>query len=177
MNFTTKQLKLKFSSRIYLCTVVLFLHSSLLFSQSDSFGFAKIPLTKNYNTEDYKGGIQNWGLSQDERGYMYIANNFGLLEYDGSTWQIYSVENNTKVRSVYTDNDGKIYIGGQNQFGYFEPNEIGELTFNSLYDSLPLEDRDLEDVWRIMRYDDVILFSTYKHTIAYDGKSVKKIQK
>ncbi len=176
MNFTTKRLKLTFSSSIAVCTVVLFSHSSHLFSQSDSFGFAKIPLTKNYSTEDYKGGIQNWGLCQDERGYMYIANNFGLLEYDGSTWQIYSVENNTKVRSVFTDNDGKIYIGGQNQFGYFEPNEIGVLTFNSLYDSLPLEDRDLEDVWRIMRYNDVILFSTYKHTIAYDGKKVEKIK-
>ncbi len=151
------------------------LTNSGLYSQSDHYGFAKIPLIKSYSTDDYDGGIQNWDFSQDERGYLYVANNFGLLEFDGSTWNNYEVDNNTRVRSVFADIDGRIYIGGQNQFGYFKSEENGVLRFHSLYDSLPQEDRNLEDIWRILKHDDQIIFSSYLGSVTYDGNTVKRI--
>ncbi|MEQ9306554.1 MAG: regulator, partial [Marinoscillum sp.] len=107
--------------------------------QQDYYGFSKIPLTKTFNTNDYEGGIQNWSISEDRRGFLYVANNFGLLEYDGSMWRRYEVPNTTRLRSVFVDADDRIYVGGQNQLGYFYPNENGTLEFISLHGLLPPE--------------------------------------
>lgn len=144
-------------------------------AQGDYYRFSKIPLTTTFNTTDYHGGIQNWDITQDQRGFIYVANNFGLLEFDGKDWRNYEVENNTRVRSVYVDADHRIYVGGQNQFGYFEPQKDGSLKFFSLYDRLPDEDKNLEDIWRIIKYENQILFCSYLGLISYDGEKVKKI--
>ncbi|MFY0608659.1 MAG: hypothetical protein JXR10_18215 [Cyclobacteriaceae bacterium] len=143
--------------------------------QVDNYGFSKTPLIKTYSTDDYSGGIQNWDFTQDERGFLYVANNFGLLEFDGSSWNMYSISNSTRLRSVFADGNGRIYVGGQNQFGYFQSNAEGKLTFSSLYDSLPPEDRNLEDIWKIIKHEDKVYFSSYLATIVYDGNSVKKL--
>ena len=157
--------------------IVLFLFStSVLIGQTDTHRFSKIPLTKTYNTTDYDGGIQNWTITQDKRGYIYIANNFGLLEFDGEHWRRYSIENNTRVRSVFVDTDNRIYIGGQNQFGYFEANELGELEFHSLLHTLPEATTGIADVWKIFRHEDEILFNSYLKLIAYDGNECRVIE-
>ena len=80
-------------------------------AQYDYYGFSKIPLTTTFNTNDYDGGIQNWDIKEDKRGFIYVANNFGLLEYDGVSWRRYVVQNNTRLRSVFVDMDGRIYGG------------------------------------------------------------------
>lgn len=144
-------------------------------SQPDHYGFSKIPITNTFNTNDYQGGIQNWDISQDQRGFVYVANNFGLLEYDGNSWRNYTVTNNTRVRSVFVNSDNRIYIGGQNQFGYFEPDSAGRLEFHSLYALLDKKNRNLEDIWKIIKHDDKILFCSYLGVISYDGHSVKGI--
>ncbi|WP_185154323.1 triple tyrosine motif-containing protein [Fulvivirga sp. M361] len=132
-------------------------------------------MTKTFQTNDYEGGIQNWDIAQDKKGYIYVANNFGLLEYDGNNWKKYLIENNTRVRSVFVDSDNRIYIGGQNQFGYFESDEKGVLVFHSLYDQMQPKDQNMEDVWKIVKYQDKLLFSSYQGLVTYDGKKVSKI--
>lgn len=161
------------STLSYLVTCLLIVN--LAIAQTDHYGFSKIPITTTFSTNDYGGGIQNWGISQDKRGFIYVANNFGLLEYDGQDWRNYLVSNNTRSRSVFVDSDNRIYVGGQNQFGYFQSNTEGQLTFTSLYELLPEKDRNLQDIWRILKYDEQILFCSYSGIISYDGASVKKI--
>ena len=75
-------------------------------AQSTLAGF---PFVRNFSTQDYGAGIQNWDIVQDARGFIYIANNFGLLEFDGSRWQIYRVKNGSKMRSVAVDEAGKVF--------------------------------------------------------------------
>src|SRR6187431_2650477 len=81
--------------------------------------YSGLPFVRHFRTIDYKAGIQNWDIAQDKRGLIYIANNFGLLEFDGNQWQVFGVPNGTKVRSVAIDPLGKIYVGCQGDFGYF----------------------------------------------------------
>lgn len=155
--------------------IFLFLLLEPAAGQPDSHRFSKIPLTETFNTTDYDGGIQNWSIAQDKRGFIYVANNFGLLEFDGETWRRYVIENNTRVRSVFVDQDNRIYIGGQNQFGYFDVNEQSELTFHSLLHTLPPESRSMADIWKIIRHDDQVLFNSYISLIAYDGEKCEII--
>ena len=66
---------------------------------------------------------------------MYFANNKGLLEFDGRNWNTYSIHN-AKTRAVKVGADGRIYIGGMGQFGYFTPNRLGGLEYTCLSDSI-----------------------------------------
>src|SRR5690554_3732615 len=90
------------------------------------FGFERepgIPFIRYYSTRDYNGGIQNWSITQDKSGLIYVANNFGVLEYDGSTWNRYAPKTGTKVRHLAIDKDGRIYVASQGDFGFLFPNE------------------------------------------------------
>src|SRR5690606_6671004 len=43
------------------------------------------PPIHNFNLNDYKAGIQNWGITYGENR-VFVANNEGLLEFDGVKW-------------------------------------------------------------------------------------------
>ncbi|MFK7903514.1 MAG: two-component regulator propeller domain-containing protein, partial [Chitinophagales bacterium] len=58
--------------------------------------------------------------------------------------------NQTIVRSLAIAEDGKIYVGGQDELGYFFPNERGILTYHSLRDKIAPEHQHFEDVWDIV---------------------------
>lgn len=144
------------------------------FGQSSTFQIPKIPKHTTFETEDYGAGIQNWDISQDPRGLMYVANNQGMLEYDGSLWRTYQIDNNTRTRSVFADIDGRIYVGGQNQFGYFESDEYGSLNFFSLYDSLPPNQRSVGDIWKIIKHQGQVIFCSFQGAIILENGRVSK---
>jgi hypothetical protein len=130
-----------------------------------------LPFVRNFQTVEYKAGIQNWDIAQDKRGMLYIANNFGLLEYDGHHWHTYGVNKGTKVRSVAIDKRGRIYVGCQGDFGYFFPDNRGQLVYTSLADSLKPEYRNFDEAWSIYIDDDRVYFCTFSLIYIYqDGK-------
>ena len=108
------------------------------------------PIVKNYMTTDYHAGTQNWGIAEQENGWIYIANNYGLLEYDGCYWNLYGLPNSTPVRSVTVGNDHRVYVGGRDQYGYFESNSLGKLDYTSLSDSIPSAYQHFDEVWHII---------------------------
>ena len=126
------------------------------------------PFVRNFSTEDFKGGIQSWGIAQDDREVIYVANNFGLLEYDGAEWNRYPVNNGTKVRSIYTSKShGRVYVGSQADIGYFAPDKYGALRYSSLKKLIPEPHRNFDEVWRIYEIDDRIYFTTFKNIYIY----------
>jgi DNA-binding CsgD family transcriptional regulator len=154
-------------------TRFLLLFSTILVSisgqaQSLLSGF---PFVRNFHPVEYQAGIQNWDISQDKRGLLYIANNFGLLEYDGNRWELSRVRNGTKVRSVGIDGRGRIYVGCQNDFGYFFPDARGKLIYTSLADSLPAETRGFDEAWSVYIDQNLVYFCTFTNIYVYDGKN------
>ena len=112
----------------------------------------------NYSKQSYSGGLQNWDIKQDKNGIIYIANNEGLLSFDGRNWNLYSLPNKTIVRSVEISTDNKIYVGGQDELGYFVPGKHGRLQYYSLTNLIPSKDKSFGDVWDIITYKNDILF-------------------
>jgi len=131
---------------------------------------AGLPLVRNFHTLEYKAGIQNWDIAQDKRGMLYIANNFGLLEYDGDRWELYRVLNGTKVRSVAIDSKGRIFVGCQGDFGYFFPDDRGRLIYTSLADSLDAQHRDFDETWSVYIDNENVYFCTFEDIFLYDGE-------
>ena len=131
----------------------------VLFSQVKSIGLPKI---KNYKRTEYKGGTQNWSIDQDANGNLYFANNSGLIQYDGTSWRKYSLPNNSTIRSLKIDSSGKIFVGGNDEFGYFKSNNKGELEYFSISKLIPKNrSENINLIWRIHIYNGEVVFQSF----------------
>lgn len=150
-----------------LFSVIFSIFTQLAFAQISGLGIPKI---LNHTSEEYKLETQNWSIVQDDRGIMYFANNGGILQYDGSNWNVIKT-NNSKVKSLFIDSQNTIYVGGKAEFGYLKKNEHQAYQFVSLIDSLPEKHRNLKDIWQIFEVENNILFFTETKLIFYkNGK-------
>ncbi len=118
------------------------------------------PDVLNFYKGTYNAGLQNWDIKQDNNGIVYIANNDGLLSFDGRYWNLYPLPNRTNVRSVEISEDNRIYVGGQDEFGYFTPSGNGSLIYKSLTGLIPEKDRSFADVWDIAVFNEEVFFRT-----------------
>ncbi len=134
-----------------------------------------IPSIKNFTKKEYNAGQQNWSIVQDKRGIMYFANNSGVLEYDGTHWQLIELSNNTNARSLDISGQGVIYVGGQNEIGYLSPSANGKLEYKSLIGKIPLEQRNFDDVWKVFSLKNQVLFQTNSSIYIYQNDSIKVI--
>jgi ligand-binding sensor domain-containing protein/DNA-binding CsgD family transcriptional regulator len=131
-----------------------------------------LPDVINYSKQLYSAGLQNWDIKQDKNGIIYVANNEGLLSFDGRSWNLYSLPNKTIVRSVEIGPDNKIYVGGQDELGYFAPGTNGRLQYNSLTQFIPARDKSFGDVWDIISFNKNIFFRSSNKIFKFSNESV-----
>lgn len=150
---------------------------SLLFPffLNSAFGQGQIasPQIVNYNSFDYKAGIQNWGVAQGKNGVLYFGNNEGLLSYDGNLWKKYPLPNSTIIRSLKIDSKGRIYVGGQDEIGYFFPNQYGILKYHSLKNLVPVNDRKFTDIWNVELINDEVFFRAVSTILQFKDGIIK----
>jgi len=135
----------------------------VLFSQ-------ELPPIVKYPSTVYGAGNQSWMISQDEQNRMYFANNDGLLEYNGTNWELYPTPNETIMRSVKVI-DNKVYTGCYMNFGYWTRQTNGKLKYTSLSDTIRNKILDDEQFWNILKYDQWILFQSLNRIYIYDTKT------
>ncbi len=129
-----------------------------------------LPDILNYSKQFYKAGAQNRQIRQDKKGILYFANSEGVMSFDGINWKTYPLPNKSIVRSLEFGPDNKLYVGGQDEFGYFSPEENGQLAYHSLKNLLPATERSFTDVWEIYFYRDLIFFQTSNNIYQISGK-------
>ena len=127
----------------------------------------ELPPITTYTSEEYKGGNQNWSISQSDENYLYIANNEGLLEYNGANWKSYASPNGTILRCVLAKN-GKIYTGSYMDFGYWQRSTTGRLIYFSLGKTVYAEMIEDEHFWGIEAVDDWVLFQSLNRIYIYN---------
>ena len=135
------------------------------FAFSNENGF---PLVTNFNPVTYNSHPQNWGIIQDDRGFMYIANGDGVLVYDGSTWELIELPNKVNTRVFAKDNQGIIYVAGPNEFGYLQPNNLGKLGYKSLMDSIGITNIGI--VKELFSTDSCLFFRTEEYLVRMNNK-------
>ena len=131
------------------------------------------PLIQNFSPEDYNGFSQNWQVVQDKDGIIYVANNFGVLSYDGVNWQRHLTKGNDLVRALMLDSLGRIFIGGRNEMGYFQHDAIGALQYHSLLALVPDSLKDLGAVYSIFQHIDGIYFCAARHLYRWEETEAK----
>ena len=155
--------------------LVIHLFINIVLCQSEKpIELRSIPLLNRFESSEYKGGIQNWSFDQDSSGILYVANNEGMLEFDGNRWTKYAVPFCTKVRAVLVDKNNRIFVGGQGQIGYYYMTEKG-LVFKSLLKLLPEEFQNVSEVWKIIEFNELIYFVTESQMFVYDNIDLKVV--
>lgn len=134
-----------------------------------------LPLVKNFTPDDYNGGIQNWQIAQDQQGMIYVANNFGLLQFDGNDWRSYPIPEASKLRSIAIGADAIIYAGCQGDFGYYKADSIGKLNYFSLKNLIPEVDNAIDETWKTYIINDRVYFCTFTKLYEYSNNKINVI--
>ena len=120
------------------------------------------PFLRNYVPKEYQGHVQNWAITQDPRGVMFFGNGNGMMTYDGSEWRITDLPNQVTVRSMAIADNGLVYVGISNGFGYWGIDEKGNGQYIDLTDQLPDSIRNnISDVWETHTIGNTAFFRTY----------------
>ncbi|MDO4229185.1 MAG: triple tyrosine motif-containing protein [Capnocytophaga sp.] len=131
-----------------------------------------VPPVYNYSQKEYSAGTQNWRIAQDSYGIIYVANNQGLLSFDGQLWELHHLPEKKIARSVFVDAN-RVYVGSFEEFGYFERNNNNQLIYNSLKSKISDYKFQNDEVWQIFKHEEKIYFQTFASFFTFDGNSVK----
>lgn len=157
-----------------LSTCILSLCCSLIYAQH--IPRVGSPFVQQYNKSAYHAGNQNWGLSISPEGFIYAANTEGLLSFDGQEWRLYSMPRHSSLRSVLVHTDGKIYVGGAGEFGFWTRSKFGKMNYSSISDSV--KNKELlrnDDIWRIIIDQDAIYFHAFSKSYRYQNGKIETI--
>lgn len=134
------------------------------------------PDIRNFSKSEYNAGTQNWVISQDSNGYIYFANNDGLLSFNGVEWNLTRVSDISPLRSILVDSSNKIYAGLINDFGIINNEDNRASSYRSLKYLVPEKYREFDDIWRIFEVDEGIFFQCYKYIFLYKDNKVQVIE-
>lgn len=157
-----------------LLTYLLILTS--IISQSQEISRFGTSLIDNYTTQDYNSMSKNWMVSQDNNGLIYVANGSSLLEFDGEKWNNYNKSENS-VEIIYSVNSigSKVYIGYDDDFGYWEYNNLGEFVYTSLYPKQETRNHRFENFWNIIENVGLIYFQSNENIYIYKNNILTRI--
>ncbi len=129
-----------------------------------------MPPIYNYNLLEYQGGSKNWDLTTNLKGELFVANNKGLLYFDGERWVLNKLPNSTIIRSVLAVGN-RIYTGSYEEFGYWEKkNAIFEYT--SLTHLIKEHLFTSEEFWEILPVGNAIFFRSFSSIYIYKDEEI-----
>ncbi len=151
-----------------------FLKTLILFVPILVCGQNLLPPIYNYRLLEYKGASKNWDVSVNDDGELFVANNKGLLYFNGEQWTLNKLPNNTIIRSVESIGD-RVYTGSYEEFGYWVKNAIGQLEYTSLTRLIKDHTFTSEEFWEIFPSHDKVLFRSFSAIYSYDGNAIEVV--
>ncbi len=146
--------------------------SVLLQGQIKNIG---IPSIINHSRISTGSGTQNWDITQSSSGFIYFGNNDGILEFDGTNWNIYPMPNASVVRSVLAVGD-TIYAGAFEEIGFLAPDDKGRLKWHSLNHLVPEKYKRFSEVWHIHETSGRIVFQSFHYVFLYENNSIRAVE-
>lgn len=151
----------------YSLYIILF---SILAIKTDGFP-GKYPI-ENFTPKDYKAGIQNIDFAQNRDMSVFVANNLGVLSFNGNSWKKYAFKSGKKQRSLAFDkNSDRLYVGSQGEFGYF----FDDWKYVSLSGGLADNLKGFDEVWDVFLINSQAYFCTFQGIYVYDGDATTLI--
>ena len=152
----------------YKLLLIILLAIKLLFSQSIT----------NYTPKDYgrSNNAQNWSIIQGKNDILYFGNATKILEFDGVYWrEIKTPIKGNFVTSLAKDNNGNIFFGAFNTFGYIKSDSLGKNKSYSISSSLNENDSYFSNIWKILNYKKALIFFSEEQIFILENNQIKVI--
>jgi len=117
-----------------------------------------------------------WSVAEDRNGILYFGGEHAVYVYDGTNWRKIDLANKSVVRSLAINDEGVVFVGGVNEFGYLKPNNSGMLVYCSLLDKLPDDIISFPDIWSINIIEDTVYFQSANHIFKYWKDQIRVIR-
>ncbi len=129
------------------------------------------PLYQNFSPKDYEGHPQLWYVQQIKSGLMILGCNNGALLFDGIHWQ--HLSKISYPRCLLNDTStGKIFFGGDGNFGQLEFTSIGKPIVSLFSDSLSGKDKDYYTILSIVKKGNKLYFVGLKRIFIYENNKL-----
>ncbi len=121
-----------------LLLIPLFILISINYSFSKAINAFKNPyiLVQNYSIEDYNASCQNWDILVSKEGFVFVANNSGLVEFDGNTWHLYQTKDKEAILQIGMRND-TLFSKGTHSQGFWKYNKEMKMEYYPTEDPIP----------------------------------------
>lgn len=128
----------------------------------------------NYSASDYSATLQNWDICLDKNGLVLVANNGGMLLYNGSNWKFLELQNKESIRAIKKIGD-KIYTSGDKNIGYWQRDNTGNYRYTDLIESLPNPESKDDNYWSIATDGKSIYFQSFSRILQLQDKKFTQI--
>ncbi len=132
------------------------------------------PLVSWFDAVDIPGDPRNLCITMDNCGVMYFGNSSkGIVTYNGLRWGLIKMGSRQRVNALATDYRGIVYVGGETDFGFLQPDDSGELLFRSLADRLAdsLVRNEMQMISSIAADSSTVFFTDRRNLFLYDLNS------
>ena len=133
---------------------------------------------KNYDKAIYGRGAQMWQIAPHQANqWTFFANQNGMVQFDGTEWNLFPLNNSHYTRSVcISQRQGRVYVGGINEYGYFEPSNNGALQYHCISDTLQENLQVIGNVWNIAELSTSIVFQGDNNIVRLTTNDVTLIE-
>lgn len=107
------------------------------------------PLLRVWQAEDYSASPLNTRLLIHPDGLIYVANDDGVLEFDGDRWRLLELPRKGAGRALALDRANRLWVFGHDDAAYFERTAKGDLKAVSVIEKLPPEARATGTINRV----------------------------
>jgi signal transduction histidine kinase len=151
----------------------LYLKFILIIIGSCKSGFGQQLFVQRYPTETHQASVQNWNIAQDQQGTFFFANTDGVLIFDGIHWDLLPLPGNAYCRGLAIDENGRVYVGAENGFGYLQKRLDGKFEYVSLMGLLDEKTRAaVESTDNVAVYGGSVFFSDGAHCYIYRNEKI-----
>ncbi len=156
-----------FVKKIFL---LLFFFSSLISLHAQEGNY----YINNFTPSTYGASDQNWCVTQDSLGRLFVANLNGVLVYDGVYWKVILITGAKECVSLTKSDKSTIYAGGSEEFGFLDNGPNGLFKYNSLSATLPEKEKEFGNIWAIHAIGKNIFFCSNERIFWYENNVYKK---
>jgi diguanylate cyclase (GGDEF)-like protein len=142
--------------------LLLLLASAIVIPAAAAPAVQGMPLLQRFGPDDYQAGATNLAVLASPDGIVYVGNQSGLLYFDGTQWRLLELPRRSLARALAMDPQGRLFVGGYDQFGMVQADPTGTLVFEDLRPLFGLDPEQVAfgNVWDVVRSDDGVYFRT-----------------
>ena len=131
------------------------------------------PYIQVFFFKDYSFNSKSYSIAQNHQGVIFVGNFNGILEYNGSSWKQHKFSGRPFMAA---DDEGTVFAGGLNEFGYLAGNKMNQAVFISLTHVFPDSLQPFGQISALKTIGKKVYFTTKSHLLMWNGEVIQVLE-